>query len=47
MFDPSRRYQSPSAMLADLRQAAKYLAAGTDVPGAIVTETQQVSNAAR
>ena len=33
MFDPARRYQSPSAMLADLRQAAKHLAAGTDVPG--------------
>jgi serine/threonine-protein kinase len=40
MFDPSRRYQSPSAMLADLRQAAKHLAAGTDVPGAVGSEAQ-------
>ncbi len=46
MFDPSRRYQSPSAMLADLRQAAKHLAAGTDVPGAAGLEAQAANLAA-
>jgi serine/threonine-protein kinase len=33
MFDPARRYQSPSAMLVDLRIATKHLTAGTDIQG--------------